>query len=475
MPNDDGPAPRIGTVGANIYHMRRKLKITQKQLAAPEFSVSYISAIERGRIRPSLKALDILARRLGVTSSELLAEFPEGAEIEGEYGAEGKAAPSLSLIALIRQHRSSPIPLALIWASISLDQHNLELAKELLDLLTPSALTAEQRLLHLYLLSRISLTTGHPADAQVILEPIFQQDEFSGYAELLARCQFLLACAYEAQEKLLLAADIFPACIQAIENGVVGDPLFAIEVYSALAGHHHHLEQRDIAIDYYRRALSQLDFVLQPTALAETSSRLSQEHLGSAHPTLADWYAARSRTLFELAEARHHITQAASHLGLTLQELGNFKDAEQQLRLTIDLCERLGAHCQAILARIALADLLLERQETQEAERLALEAEALSHPSAESSIEDKTLYGRVLTTLGSAYIALNRQDDAEQCFKQAIDILQKQHAYEHLSHACYRYSELLHQKGQDAESYAMVKQAYLLGQRKHDEQIPAAP
>ncbi len=44
-------------VGTNIREVRTKLGMTQAQLAAPEFSISYISAIERGKIRPSLKAL----------------------------------------------------------------------------------------------------------------------------------------------------------------------------------------------------------------------------------------------------------------------------------------------------------------------------------------------------------------------------------------------------------------------------------
>ncbi len=37
-------------VGTNIREVRTKLGMTQAQLAAPEFSISYISAIERGKI-----------------------------------------------------------------------------------------------------------------------------------------------------------------------------------------------------------------------------------------------------------------------------------------------------------------------------------------------------------------------------------------------------------------------------------------
>jgi len=66
-------------VGTNIREVRTKLGLTQAQLAAPEFSISYISAIERGKIRPSLKALSILAKRLDVPLTFLLEGSPAGA------------------------------------------------------------------------------------------------------------------------------------------------------------------------------------------------------------------------------------------------------------------------------------------------------------------------------------------------------------------------------------------------------------
>src|SRR5258708_13805438 len=66
-------------VGTNIREVRTKLGLTQAQLAAPEFSISYISAIERAKIRPSLKALSILAKRLDVPLTFLLEGSPAGA------------------------------------------------------------------------------------------------------------------------------------------------------------------------------------------------------------------------------------------------------------------------------------------------------------------------------------------------------------------------------------------------------------
>src|SRR5690349_20511853 len=73
MPSNRSSHQQIGqSVGANLRAARVAKKLTQSQLASPDFSVSYVSAIERGQIHPSLRALEILARRLGLSSTDLL-------------------------------------------------------------------------------------------------------------------------------------------------------------------------------------------------------------------------------------------------------------------------------------------------------------------------------------------------------------------------------------------------------------------
>src|SRR2546427_10307703 len=71
----DSNLRRIGQiVGAKLREARLARKFTQSKLARPDFSVSYVSAIERGQIHPSLRALEIFAQRLGISSSDLLSK-----------------------------------------------------------------------------------------------------------------------------------------------------------------------------------------------------------------------------------------------------------------------------------------------------------------------------------------------------------------------------------------------------------------
>src|SRR5205085_2127723 len=52
---------------------RQRQGLSQDKIAKPEFTKSYVSAVERGKARPSLKALELMAARLGIPTSELLA------------------------------------------------------------------------------------------------------------------------------------------------------------------------------------------------------------------------------------------------------------------------------------------------------------------------------------------------------------------------------------------------------------------
>jgi transcriptional regulator with XRE-family HTH domain len=54
-------------VGARIRQKRQELGLSQRELAAPGVSYAYISRIEAGFRRPSVKALRKLAPKLGVS------------------------------------------------------------------------------------------------------------------------------------------------------------------------------------------------------------------------------------------------------------------------------------------------------------------------------------------------------------------------------------------------------------------------
>jgi transcriptional regulator with XRE-family HTH domain len=68
VPPHEGPAE---TIGQRLRRLRHERGLSQRELASPGVSYAYISRIEAGARRPSVKALRMLARKLGVSADYL--------------------------------------------------------------------------------------------------------------------------------------------------------------------------------------------------------------------------------------------------------------------------------------------------------------------------------------------------------------------------------------------------------------------
>src|SRR5438045_9558707 len=95
-------------VGARIRSLRTARALTQAQLAEPQYTKAYISMLESGRTRASMKALEHIAGRLGVQPSALLGgppspaaphyDLPEGRRLV-EQGLSGDAVSTAQALA----------------------------------------------------------------------------------------------------------------------------------------------------------------------------------------------------------------------------------------------------------------------------------------------------------------------------------------------------------------------------------------
>src|SRR6266508_6326737 len=79
-------SPMVADVGARIRSLRTAKGLTQAQLAEPQYTKAYISMLESGRTRASMKALEHIAGVLGVKPIYLLG------------GSSAPAAPQFQLL-----------------------------------------------------------------------------------------------------------------------------------------------------------------------------------------------------------------------------------------------------------------------------------------------------------------------------------------------------------------------------------------
>src|SRR5438128_9618358 len=319
-------------VGTNIREVRTKLGMTQAQLAAPEFSISYISAIERGKIRPSLKALSILARRLDVPLTFLLEGSPSGAAEARAVGySPADSGPD------------QKIDVDLLQANVLVQQGEYQQAEQLLVPIQPERITTDQ-VYRLYLLrGQIHLGVNEFQEAVVDLRAAVSQGEALNDIEYIERARNLLGEAYYYLYNYTLAVEHHLRCNKAIEDGLINDPIFKLDVYSNLANDHFRLAELEQAITYYHRALQLLkDLGRDTKSFAQQYMEISQKYKAAGKLTIAREYAMRSLALYEMRSEQRLMGMIHQRLGRTLERQTDLDGAQREYETAIQIVTELG-------------------------------------------------------------------------------------------------------------------------------------
>src|SRR5574340_1272792 len=157
----------VADVGARIRSLRTAKGLTQAQLADPLYTKAYISMLESGRTRASMKALEHIAGVLGVRPSDLLG------------GASAPATPQFDLVEARRLlevgSAAEAIPL-------------LEALEE--------GLTASDQLVRLRYLAAAYNVMGQPKQAFPVIERAQRMADLLENAEESIRVKAVLASAF---------------------------------------------------------------------------------------------------------------------------------------------------------------------------------------------------------------------------------------------------------------------------------------
>jgi len=432
-------------VGTNIREVRTKLGMTQAQLAAPEFSISYISAIERGKIRPSLKALSILARRLDVPLTFLLEGSPAGA---AEARAVGYSPAD-----------SGPdqrIDVDLLQASVLVQQGAFNQAEMLLEPIQPERITIDQVYRLYFLRGEVHLGAGEFQEAVVDLRQAVSQGEALNDSEYIERARNLLGKAYFLLYNYTLAVENHLRCNTAIENGQITDPVFSLDVFSNLANDYFRLGDLEKAIVFYHRALETLDSMNRDSkSFAQKYMDISQHYKSVGKLAMAREYATQSLAIYEMRDEQRLVGMTHLRLGKALERQNDLDGAEREYRQAIVIERDLNDEVSASVCHTSLAELLLKRGQTQEAEEEAQEALKF----AQSSVDAQT-QGQALIALAQIRHQAGDYVAADQHFTQALELLDASNAHEIAASAYFRFANLLEERGEVQRSLTAIKKAY---------------
>lgn len=441
MSTEQSNSPLGKSVGAKIRAARQALKYTQSKLASPEFSVSYISAIERGQIQPSLRALEILAKRLGIPSAQLIQLDNQNEQALGYATSVAKSDEAL-------------LELALLEAQISILQGDPTKAVTLLSELPASKLQKkylqQQRLLlgWAYLLTSeldkciVTLTEGESLANE--------QNDSSDTLHIYD----LMGTAYAHMGDYARALQAHERCLNMVETTRPQDPFFLCHLYNQLGQYYTQLQKRDAAIHAFQQAIT----------LIEELNTL--EHLQTTYWNNALHFATtkeyRSASIYfhkclELQNQRAHASLRSEiyhYLGRALmkgdqaQARTYLEDALEQKPNQVD-----ALTLASIMAR--LAEWFLLHNQLPEAEKHAEKASELARPFGTTLIASEALimWGRVQYAQGT-------YKSADKHFVAGLEILEHLSLPQELSDQFALYAHLLDARGKTKEALYYYKRAY---------------
>jgi tetratricopeptide (TPR) repeat protein/DNA-binding XRE family transcriptional regulator len=411
-------------LGAKVRELRTARGMTQAALAGPDFSKGFISLLETGRTRISLRAAHVLAARLGVEVTDLL------------------AAPTTD-----RQD----LEFMLLRAEQELRAGHHKVAGEIAATWTKKS-TGILRARFQRLQARALIESARSPEAVKLLDEAVRAFRSLGAKEFVARTLYDLARAHArlsaTGEGIRYALD----AEHAIARGDVIDRTLELEIHQFLAGAYQ--VSGDVASASIRaeRAREMAEDAADPRALANLYQSLALTRYQEGDKEAALAYGRKSIDLFETLGQTERVAETWNTLGwIFIQREQYAKSAE-----ALDKAERIAV--QSGLPRVKgyvdlnRGALALARGQTQEARNMA--ETALKTDGAPSRLRARALLLRA-KAVATSDAALPQ---VKRAFEEAIDA-HKDELPRERARAHQAYADALDKRKQPQDAFAEARKA----------------
>ena len=417
------------TIGQRLRRLRIERSLSQRALSSRGVSYAYISRIEAGARTPSVKALRLLAERLGVSVEYLetgrdLAPAEDRelrlreAELELRLSDDPAVAEqTLRELVLEAQHHGDAAVTMRALAALGLTAERRADHAEAVALLEQALATGGASILDSWdvyrTLSRAYAASGRAVDAVRLLEGCLAElDRVAPYDDVAyVRVATYLSYALSDAGDLPRAREVVAGALRRA-NGIT-DAATRIRLYWSYARIALTEQKPRVALEHLRRAVNLLE-------TTEDTRELARAHLFWA----------------EILTFDSRPSEAMRHLELAQRLLGPTPDRE-------DLC----------LLRVEQARAAAENGSSAEGERLAREALELIGDG------DATERGTALWALGQSLLD---QEDAETgiaTLMDALELLEAQQAWYEAANVARRLGNALRKNGRESEALDVLERA----------------
>jgi transcriptional regulator with XRE-family HTH domain len=347
----------VADVGARIRSLRTAKGLTQAQLAEPQYTKAYISMLESGRTRASMKALEHIAGVLGVKPADLLG------------GAPTPATPQYALLEAQRH----------------IEQANGKDAIPILEGLE-EGLTPGDQLIRLRYLAVAYNLTGQPKQAFPLIERAQRMAELLSDTGEQVRVKGVLASAYARTYAYEDAIRVLRECVQACEEGVVNDPAFHFRRLVDLALALSNQRQPKQALAMYERAIELSGQFEDRPSIARLYAAMAKAHHDSGDVEAAIVYNQKSLNVYEELGLIDQVACALDNAAALYAEYGNITRARESLARAAKLAEEAKRETTLASIRASEAEILARTDPKaaldQAAEALKF-ARKVDHPDAQ--------------------------------------------------------------------------------------------
>jgi tetratricopeptide (TPR) repeat protein len=412
-------------VGIKVRELRTARDMTQAQLAGPDFSKGFISLLETGRTRVSLRAAQILAGRLGVEVTDLLAApTAEAQDIE------------FMLLRAEQELRSGDrkvaMDIATVWSKKS-----------------SGVLRARFQRLQ----ARALIETTRSPDAVKLLDEALRAFRSLGAKEFVARTLYDMARAHGRLDAIGEAVKYALDAEQAIARGDVIDRTLELEIHQFLAGMYHVLGDPASAQIRAERARTMAEDAADPAALAKLYSSLALSRYEEGDKEAALAYARKVIELSESLGEKEHLADAWNTLGWLFIQREQYGKANEALDKAETLATENGLTRVVPYVIANRGAIALAKGNAADAQRLADEAVAASRGGT-SRIRARSLLLRARAiAAGGGSIG-----EVRKAFDEAV-AAHKEETPRERSRAHQYYAEVLNERHQAADAFAEQRKA----------------
>ena len=416
------------TLGQRVRTARRDAGLSQAQLAGDELTKGFISQIESGLVRPSIRSLQHIAQKLGRPLNYFIADEPLAATKRVAFhrlaaeaalerldwpGTEGEARSGLA-VAADGPERATFLRLL---ASAALYQGRRE---EAFDRVTEGLALLD--------------VTKQPVD--------------------VARLLYVRGLAYGDAGQLVASTEAFESVRDIVERYEILEPRLRARVAVALGTTYRRLGRTTKAIASYEIALATASRANELKLAAQGFMGIAVSHYDAGDLDAAIASYERALELFERVSDTSFELQVRQSLASIHFQQGHVALARDLADRTIIRAAEVGDEHWGAVAQVVRARVLLSDGDADEAKRIARQAERVL-----AAVGDPIQRAHALRVVAAASEARGDSADADRAFKQAIEVFSSIDDHADLALAASEYAKALRARGAIDEAFAMLELA----------------